>query len=167
MPHSYGYRARSRHTFSRDFRKHGNPAILSTFMPKYKMGDIVDIKANSAQQKGMPHRYYHGRTGIIFNVTKTSVGVEVNKQVREKILKKRIHVRVEHVKHSGCRISFLKRVKEISEMKSKAKAEGVRLPQSALRRVPTQPKPGRFVSPISRDGMYPLHVAPKAFDDKL
>lgn len=28
----------------------------------------------------MPFKYYHGRTGIVFNVTKTSLGVRVNKQ---------------------------------------------------------------------------------------
>jgi large subunit ribosomal protein L21e len=30
----------------------------------------------------MPHKVYHGRTGIVWNVTKRAVGVEVNKQVR-------------------------------------------------------------------------------------
>jgi large subunit ribosomal protein L21e len=33
---------------------------LSTYLRVYKVGDIVDIKANAAQQKGMPHKYYHG-----------------------------------------------------------------------------------------------------------
>lgn len=34
---------------------HGSPN-LSTFMVDYRVGDIVDIKANSSQQKGMPHK---------------------------------------------------------------------------------------------------------------
>ena len=29
---------------------------LSTYLTIYKVGDIVDIKANSAEQKGMPHK---------------------------------------------------------------------------------------------------------------
>ena len=29
----------------------------------------------------MPHKYYHGKTGVVWNVTKRAVGVEVNKQV--------------------------------------------------------------------------------------
>jgi ribosomal protein L21E len=33
---------------------------LSTYLITYRVGDIVDIKANAAQQKGMPHKYYHG-----------------------------------------------------------------------------------------------------------
>ena len=33
---------------------------LSTYLIPYRVGDIVDIKANAAQQRGMPHKYYHG-----------------------------------------------------------------------------------------------------------
>lgn len=39
--------------------EHG-PIKLSTFLIPYRVGDIVDIKANAAQQKGMPHKFYHG-----------------------------------------------------------------------------------------------------------
>lgn len=76
MPHSFGYRARTRHMFKRGFKgtyqsfrlsplltfcltEHG-PIKTSTFLINYHVGDIVDIKANAAQQKGMPHKYYHG-----------------------------------------------------------------------------------------------------------
>ena len=45
------------------------------------MGDYVDIKANSSIQKGMPFKGYHGRTGVIYNVTKRAVGIVVNKLV--------------------------------------------------------------------------------------
>jgi ribosomal protein L21E len=31
----------------------------------------------------MPHKYYHGKTGVVWNVTKRAVGVEVNKQVSD------------------------------------------------------------------------------------
>lgn len=34
----------------------------------------------------MPHKVYHGRTGVIWNVTKRAVGVEVNKQVHMQAL---------------------------------------------------------------------------------
>jgi hypothetical protein len=30
----------------------------------------------------MPHKFYHGKTGRVFNVTPHAVGVIVNKQVR-------------------------------------------------------------------------------------
>jgi large subunit ribosomal protein L21e len=47
-----------------------------------QLGDYVDIKVNPSIHKGMPFKAFHGRTGVIFNVTKRAVGVRVNKQVR-------------------------------------------------------------------------------------
>jgi hypothetical protein len=29
----------------------------------------------------MPHKWYHGKTGVVWNVTKRAIGVEVNKRV--------------------------------------------------------------------------------------
>ena len=46
---------------------------------------------------GMPHKYYHGRTGRVFNVTNRSLGVVVSKPVRNRIEKKKICIRAEHV----------------------------------------------------------------------
>ena len=39
---------------------------LSTFMKAYRVGDIVDIKNNGAQQKGMAFKVYHGKTGVVY-----------------------------------------------------------------------------------------------------
>merc|ERR1712044_108561 len=109
MTNTKGYRRGTRYMFSRKFRTKG-VIPLSTYMKVYKRGDIVDIKGNGAVQKGMPYKAYHGRTGRVFNVTQHAVGVIVNKRVRGEILAKRINVRIEHVKHSNCRLDFLKRV---------------------------------------------------------
>ena len=80
MPAGHGLRSRTRDSFSRPFRKKGTIA-LTTYLRTYKIGDYVDIKVNGAVQKGMPHKFYHGRTGRVWNVTKRAIGVEVNKQV--------------------------------------------------------------------------------------
>jgi len=88
MVNSKGYRRGTRHLFSKNFRKHGVEP-LSTFLKVYRKGDIVDIKGNGAFQKGMPFKYYHGKTGRVFNVTQHAVGIIVNKQIRGKILPKR------------------------------------------------------------------------------
>lgn len=93
-------------------------------MKVYKVGDIVDIKANGSIQKGMPHKYYHGKTGIVYNVTKSSVGVIINKVVGNRYIEKRVNLRVEHVKHSACRQEFLNRVKSNAAKKREAKANG-------------------------------------------
>jgi ribosomal protein L21E len=66
MPHSFGYRARTRHLFSKNFRQHGFEH-LSTYMKVYRVGDIVDIKANAAIHKGMPHKFYHGYISFCFD----------------------------------------------------------------------------------------------------
>jgi len=80
MPAGHGVRARTRDLFARPFRKKGY-IPLSTYLRTFKVGDYVDVKVNGAIHKGMPHKFYHGRTGRIWNVTKRAVGVEVNKQV--------------------------------------------------------------------------------------
>jgi len=36
------------------------PIKLTTYLKTYKVGDIVDIKADAAIHKGMPHKFYHG-----------------------------------------------------------------------------------------------------------
>ena len=97
MVNSKGYRRGTRHLFSKKFKKHGVEP-LSTFLKVYKKGDIVDIKGNGAFQKGMPFKYYHGKTGRVFNVTQHAVGIIVNKQLRGKILPKR---------YTSCKIFLL------------------------------------------------------------
>ncbi|CAM9607530.1 unnamed protein product, partial [Chrysoparadoxa australica] len=121
MPHSYGYRARTRDMFSKGFRTSGIEH-MSTYLTTYKRGDFVDIKVNPAIHKGMPFKAYHGRTGKIFNVTKRAVGVQVNKQVNGRILRKRIHVRIEHVHHSKCQNEIKRRIKQNEAIKADVRA---------------------------------------------
>ncbi|ERE76441.1 60S ribosomal protein L21-like protein [Cricetulus griseus] len=123
MTNTKGKRRGTRYMFSRPFRKHG-VVPLATYMRIYKKGDIVDIKGMGTVQKGMPHKCYHGKTGRVYNVTQHAVGIIVNKQVKGKILAKRINVRIEHIKHSKSRDSFLKRVKENDQKKKEAKEKG-------------------------------------------
>ena len=111
MTHSYGYKRRTRHKFRKGFKQHGAIHIAKT-LTTYKIGDIVDIVVDGAIHKGMPYKYYHGRTGRVFNVNPRSIGVIVNKQVRQRIIPKRIHVRVEHLKLSTSRTGFLNRIRE-------------------------------------------------------
>jgi large subunit ribosomal protein L21e len=119
MPHSFGLRSRTRHMFAVPFGEHG-PTHLSTYMINFKLGDIVDIKGSGKVHKGMPHKYYHGKTGRVWNVTPRAVGVEVNKQVRNRIIRKRIHVRVEHIKRSTCQADFVARRKENDKKRHEA-----------------------------------------------
>ena len=68
-----------------------------------------------------PHKCYHGKTGRVYNVTQHAVGIIVNKQVKGKILAKRINMHIKHIKHSKSQDSFLKHVKENDQKKKEAK----------------------------------------------
>ncbi|KKZ15497.1 hypothetical protein AAY84_25760, partial [Serratia marcescens] len=81
----------------------------------------------------LPHKWYHGKTGVVFNVTKSAVGVIIHKPVGNRYIEKRIAVRVEHVRHSKCRLDFINRVKETAAKKIEAREKGIRVP---LKRIP-------------------------------
>jgi large subunit ribosomal protein L21e len=116
MTHCYGYRRRTRSKFAKGFKQHGAIKI-SKYLTNFKIGDHVDIKVDGAIHKGMPFKFYHGRTGTIFNVNPRSVGVIIRKQVRSRYIEKRIHVRIEHVRKSNVRENFVKRVQENDKKK--------------------------------------------------
>ena len=136
MPHAYGYRAGTRHKFAKPFGKKGAIRI-SRQLTNYHIGDYVDIIVDGAIHKGMPHKYYHGRTGRVFNVNPRAVGVIVNKQVRNRIIKKRIHVRFEHLRQSTSRLDFLRRIKENDKLKAEANKAGKPI---STKRVNPQPR---------------------------
>lgn len=132
--------------FSRPFRQKGF-INLTTYLREYRIGDYVDIKVNGAIHKGMPHKCYQGKTGVVWNVTRRAIGVEVTKIHREKQLRKRIHVRVEHVQPSRCRDNFLARRASNDKAKQEAKASGTKI--STKRPVAGQPRVGFELVPSS------------------
>ncbi|KPI35430.1 60S ribosomal protein L21-A [Cyphellophora attinorum] len=158
MGHAAGLRAGTRYAFSRDFRKKGM-IKLSTFMKTYKVGDIVDIKNNGAQQKGMAHKVYHGKTGVVYNVTKSAVGVIVYKKVGNRYLEKRINVRLEHINHSRSREEFISRVKNNAKRRKEAKAAGETV---QLKRLPVMPREARTVEIKDVESL-----APQAYDTHI
>lgn len=128
---------------------------------KVKVGDYVDIFADPSIHKGMPHKGYHGRTGIIFNVTKAAVGVRVNKKVNGRIIEKRIHVRIEHVRKSKCQLEILRRKKENEAAKEEARKTGVKV---NLKRTPKLPKDAYLVAAPGGDGVVTT-IQPLPFSD--
>jgi large subunit ribosomal protein L21e len=122
-----GTRRNTRDLFAKGFGNKGLPN-MTTYMTTYKLGDYVDIVCNGAIHKGMPYRFYHGRTGKVWNITKSAIGVQVNKQIKGRIISKRIHVRVEHVKQSRCIEEFKNRVARNEKAKSDAKRTGSESP---------------------------------------
>lgn len=93
--------------------------------------------------RSMPYKVYHGKTGVVYNVTKSAVGVILYKQVGNRYIEKRINVRIEHVRHSRSREEFITRVKENAARRKAAKAEGKSV---QLKRQPALPREARTVS---------------------
>ncbi|XP_069421990.1 large ribosomal subunit protein eL21-like [Ovis canadensis] len=141
MTNTKGKRRGTHYMFPRPFRKHG-AVPLATYMQIHKKGDIVDIKGTGTVQKGMPHKCYHGKPGRVDNVTQHAVGIIVNKQVKGKILAKRINVPIKHIKHSKSQDSFLKCVKEDDQKQKEAKEKGTWV---QLKRQPAPPREAHFV----------------------
>ena len=139
MPHSFGYRAQTRTLFRKRFRTKGAPNT-TRFLKTFKRGDYVDIKVDSSVHKGMPFKYYHGRTGVIFNVTKRAVGIMVKKEVNGRVIEKRINVATPHVFHSKCRDEIIRRKREAEEYKATVRSGSA--PKIQLKRTPKLPKEG-------------------------
>merc|ERR1712118_1759 len=99
-------------------------------------------------QKGMPYSFYHGRTGIVFNVNRNAVGVEMTKIVGNRRLRKRLHVNISHVRKSRCNADFLKRIKENDVKRAEAKQKGEKV---SLKRVPIGPKEMKTVKAREED----------------
>ena len=158
MTNAHGKRRGTRYMFAREYRKKG-VIPMNTYMICYKKGDLVDIKGNGAQQKGMPYKAYHGRTGRVYNVSKAGLGIIVNKRVKGRIIAKRINVRVEHVKPSKSREDFLRRVKENAIKIKEAKAAGKRV---CLKRQPEPPRKA-FHVPYKKEEIVTLEPVPYEF----
>mmetsp|Transcript_15683 Transcript_15683/g.46291 ORF Transcript_15683/g.46291 Transcript_15683/m.46291 type:complete len:165 (-) Transcript_15683:50-544(-) len=146
MPAGAGLRKGTRHTFARGFRTKGY-IPLTVYLRNFKLGDYVDIKVNAAIHKGMPYKWYHGKTGVVWNVTKRAIGVEVLKQIGNRMMKKRLHVRVEHVQPSRCREEFLNRCRANDAKKNAARKAGE--PKPIVKRSPVGPRDGAMLKDVT------------------
>merc|ERR1711964_779669 len=100
---------------------------MANYLSTHKIGEYVDVLVDSAIHKGLPHYFYHGKTGRIFNLNKNSAGVVVNKRVRNRIIPKKMNVRIEHLRVSRCRTAFNDRIKANDKLKHEAKLRGERI----------------------------------------
>ncbi len=89
---SKGYRSKTRALFRKRPRERGKIG-LSRLLRTFNPGDKVTIRIDPSVHKGMPHRRYHGRIGIVKERRGRSYVIEVaeGKQTRTVI------ARPEHV----------------------------------------------------------------------
>ena len=109
----------------------------------------------------MPYKVYHGKTGVIYNVTKSAIGIIIYKKVWGTYIEKRINVRIEHVQPSRSREDFLKRVKENAQKKKEARANGTTV---EVKRLPAMPREARTVSLTDNP---PETVTPLAYETTI
>ena len=92
MRKSKGYRAGTRRLLKKEPRERGK-VRLSKLLYEYQPGNRVVIKIDAGVQKGMPHRRYHGRVGVIVDKRGKSYVVSVTQGDATK----EIIVRPEHL----------------------------------------------------------------------
>lgn len=76
MRKSKGYRSSARRLLTKGTREHGK-LRLSKLLHEYQPGTNVVVKIDSSVHKGMPHRRYHGKVGIVLNKRGRSYVVSV------------------------------------------------------------------------------------------
>lgn len=64
MKRSQGYRAKTRSLLSKPPRERGKPRIRK-LLQNYQLGDKVVVKIDSSMHRGMPHRRFHGKIGVV------------------------------------------------------------------------------------------------------
>ena len=70
-----------------------------------------------------------------------------------RIVKKRIHVRIEHVQPSRCKEDLIERIKKNDLLKAEAKAKGEKI---STKRQPEGPKPGFIVEGATLETVTPI-----------
>merc|ERR1719229_646361 len=82
----------------------------------------------------MAHRIYHGKTGVVWNVTPRAVGVLLKKKVGPTYRTKKLHVRIEHVRPSKCRDDYKERCKFTQKYKTMRRKDRKKYPWRQLKR---------------------------------
>ena len=87
-----GYRRKTRYLLKRKPRERGKTG-LSKLLRNYEPAEKVVIKLNPSVHKGMPHRRFHGKIGVVAEKRGRSyvVNVSQGKAIKE------IIVRPEHI----------------------------------------------------------------------
>ncbi|MFX1256584.1 MAG: 50S ribosomal protein L21e [Promethearchaeota archaeon] len=81
-----GYRNKTRNKYRKKVRERGLGSI-EKHLEDYNINDKVDIITDPSQHKrGMPHRRYHGRTGVIIGKRGRCYEIEVKLGNAKKIL---------------------------------------------------------------------------------
>ena len=154
---SNGFRRGTRQLLRKDFGEHGMPG-LSKILQKVKVGDFVDCKIDSSILKGMPHKYFHGKTGIVYNVNPRSYGVIFYRRSSGKYIERVMHIRPEHLSISRSTEDMKTRQGVYALQVKEASKSGMKVRPAKV--MPAGPRPS--VS-ISLKENKPIQVSEKVF----
>ena len=90
--HSHGFRHKTRSIMTKR-----QPRGVSFMLREYHEGDRALVIIDPRQHKGLPHRRYHGKVGIIRNVGKRAIILDVKLGNKTKTL----ITRFDHIKPFG------------------------------------------------------------------
>ncbi|ELA41026.1 uncharacterized protein VICG_01908 [Vittaforma corneae ATCC 50505] len=106
----------------------------------------------------MPHKYYHGKTGIIYNVNPRSYGVIFYRRVGGKYIERVMHIRPEHLTLSRSMEDMKNRQKKYAEQVKEASKSGMKVrPEKIL------PKGPRPAFTLSLKNNTPIQVSEKPY----
>lgn len=154
---SNGFRRGTRKLFRKDFGKKGMPG-LTKVLQKFKVGDFVDVKVDPSIVKGMPHKYFHGKTGIVFNVNPSSYGVILNRRVGGKYIERSMHIRPEHLCPSRSTEQMKQKQKEYAERVKASGSSGIKV--RPVKSMPAGPRPAFSI--FKKDNA-PVEIAEKPY----
>ena len=89
---SHGFKHKSRQVMTKDA-----PRGVSFMMIEYNVGDRALVIIDPRQHKALPHRRYHGKVGIVKEVGRRSVKLDVKLGDKTKTL----ITRFDHIKPFG------------------------------------------------------------------
>ena len=89
---SHGFKHKSRQVMTKDA-----PRGVSFMMIEYNVGDRALVIIDPRQHKALPHRRYHGKVGIVTEVGRRSVTLDVKLGEKTKTL----ITRFDHIKPFG------------------------------------------------------------------
>ena len=89
---SHGFKHKSRSVMTKDA-----PRGVSFMMIEYNVGDRALVIIDPRQHKSLPHRRYHGKVGIVKNVGRRVVTLDVKLGDKTKTL----ITRLDHIKPFG------------------------------------------------------------------
>jgi len=106
MVNSKGKRSRTRNIFKKNKRK-SEISLNSLILMKNQLNTNVSIKINPSIKKGIPNKWYMGKSGTVTNISNCFVQIFIKKMIKNKLLNKNILISTEHIRRKKSKNNYL------------------------------------------------------------